>query len=79
MKLNIVVLAKQVPNTRNVGPDAMTAGNIIMSHLLMQNALKASAILTYTCKLRPNSCGAEVEKQFTWIRKMTPHKVEYYR
>ena len=25
MKLNIVVLAKQVPDTRNVGPDAMTA------------------------------------------------------
>ena len=25
MKLNIVVLAKQVPDTRNVGKDAMTA------------------------------------------------------
>ena len=24
MKLNIIVLAKQVPDTRNVGPDAMT-------------------------------------------------------
>jgi hypothetical protein len=24
MSLNIVVLAKQVPDTRNVGPDAMT-------------------------------------------------------
>ena len=24
MSLNIIVLAKQVPDTRNVGPDAMT-------------------------------------------------------
>ena len=79
MKLNIVVLAKQVPDTRNVGPDAMTAGNIIMSHLLMQNALKAPQLFGRSLQVYVNMAEAEVEKQFTWIRKMTLHKVEYYR
>jgi alkylation response protein AidB-like acyl-CoA dehydrogenase len=55
------------------------AGNIIMSHLLMQNALKAPQLFGRSLQVYVNMAEAEVEKQFTWIRKMTPHKVEYYR
>lgn len=55
------------------------AANIIMSHLLMQNALKAPQLFGRSLQVYVNMAEAEVEKQFTWIRKMTPHKVEYYR
>lgn len=34
MKLNIIVLAKQVPDTRNIGPDAMTAEGIVNRNAL---------------------------------------------
>ena len=49
-----------------------------MSHLLMQNALKAPQLFGRSLQVYVNMAEAEVEKQFTWIRKMTPHKVEYY-
>ena len=34
MSLKIVVLAKQVPDTRNVGPDAMTPQGTISKYLI---------------------------------------------
>ncbi|MCM1372079.1 MAG: acyl-CoA dehydrogenase family protein [Bacteroides sp.] len=55
------------------------AGNIIMSHLLMHNALKAPEIFGRSLQVYVNMAEAEVEKHFTWIRKMTPEKAEYYR
>ena len=38
MKLNIVVLAKQVPDTRNVGPDAMTPEGTVHVLVLLHRA-----------------------------------------
>ena len=55
------------------------AGNIIMCHLLMQNALKAPELFGRSLQVYVNIADAEVEKQFNWIRKMTPEKVNYYR
>lgn len=55
------------------------AGDIIMSHLLMQNALKAPELFGRSLQVYVNIAEAEVEKHFTWIRKMTPEKAELYR
>lgn len=55
------------------------AANVIMGHLLMQNALKAPELFGRSLQVYVNMAEAEVEKHFTWIRKMTPEKVEYYR
>lgn len=55
------------------------AGSIIMCHLLMQNALKAPELFGRSLQVYVNIADAEVEKQFNWIRKMTPDKVDYYR
>ena len=55
------------------------AGNIIMCHLLMQNALKAPELFGRSLQVYANMADAEVEKHFTWIRKMTPEKVDFYR
>lgn len=55
------------------------AGNIIMSHLLMQNALKAPELFGRSLQVYVNMAEAEVEKHFTWIRKMTPEKADAYR
>lgn len=55
------------------------AGNIIMCHLLMQNTLKNPELFGRSLQVYVNMADAEVEKQFNWIRKMTPDKVDYYR
>ena len=55
------------------------AGNIIMCHLLMQNALKAPELFGRSLQVYANMADAEVERHFTWIRKMTPEKVDFYR
>lgn len=55
------------------------AANVIMGHLLMQNALKAPELFGRSLLVYVNLAEAEVEKHFTWIRKMTPEKAEYYR
>ena len=86
MKLNIVVLAKQVPDTRNVGPDAMTTEGTVNRSALPAifnpedlNALEQALRLKVSLQVYVNIADAEVEKQFNWIRKMTPDKVDYYR
>ena len=55
------------------------AGNIIMCHLLLQNALKEPELFGRSLHVYLNLADAEVEKQFTWIRKMLPEKVCFYR
>jgi hypothetical protein len=50
-----------------------------MCHLLLQNALKAPELFGRSLQVYANIADAEVEKQFNWIRKMTPEKVEFYR
>lgn len=55
------------------------AGNIIMCHLLLLNTLKNPELFGRSLQVYVNIADAEVEKQFNWIRKMTPDKVDYYR
>jgi hypothetical protein len=55
------------------------AGNIIMCHLLLLNTLKNPELFGCSLQVYVNIADAEVEKQFNWIRKMTPDKVDYYR
>lgn len=55
------------------------AGNIIMCHLLLLNTLKNPELFGHSLQVYVNIADAEVEKQFNWIRKMTPDKVDYYR
>jgi hypothetical protein len=55
------------------------AGNIIMCHLLLQNALKEPELFGCSLHVYVNMADAEVEKQFTWIRKMVPEKLCFYR
>ncbi len=55
------------------------AANVIMGHLLMQNALKAPELFGRSLQVYVNMAEADVEKHFTWIRKMTPERAELYR
>ena len=55
------------------------AGNIIMCHLLLLNTPKNPELFGRSLQVYVNIADAEVEKQFNWIRKMTPDKVDYYR
>ena len=55
------------------------AGNIIMCHLLLLNTVKNTELFGRSLQVYVNIADAEVEKQFNWIRKMTPDKVDYYR
>lgn len=55
------------------------AGNIIMAHLLLQNTQKNPEIFARSLQVYVNMAEAEVEKHFTWVRKMTPEKSELYR
>ncbi len=55
------------------------AGNIVMTHLLMKNALKSPELFGCSLQVYLNMAEAEVEKHFTWVRKLTADKVDLYR
>lgn len=54
------------------------AGHIIMSHLLLRNASKSVELFGRSMQVFVNLAEAEVEKHFTFIRRMTPQAVKNY-
>lgn len=55
------------------------AADVIMSHLLLQNATKRPDLFGRSLQVYVNLAEAEVEKHFTWIRKMTVEQLDAYR
>ena len=51
------------------------AADIIMCHLLMQNALKAPELFGKSLQVYVNLAEAEVEKHYTWLSKMTAEQL----
>ena len=55
------------------------AADVIMSHLLLQNATKRPDLFGRSLQVYVNLAEAEVEKHFTWVRKMTVAQLDAYR
>ncbi|MCF0198533.1 MAG: acyl-CoA dehydrogenase family protein [Bacteroidaceae bacterium] len=53
--------------------------NIIMSHLLLQNASKAPELFGKSLQVYVNLAEAEIEKHYRWISNLTPAQLENYK
>ena len=55
------------------------AADVIMCHLLMQNATKAPELFGKSLQVYVNLAESEVEKHFNWLNKMNVEQMENYR
>lgn len=55
------------------------AADVIMCQLLLRNATQAPELFQKSLEVYVNLAEAEVEKHFTFVRKMTPERAAFYR
>ena len=80
MSLKIVVLAKQVPDTRNVGPDAMTPEGTVNRSALpaIFNPEDLNALDTFAPDRSATDIIRKISREYSWFNRNDEYKTYAY-